>query len=601
MRTFRMTLSMIMLFTAATAMAQAPQSFKSIATGGTIDDNLDISFDPIELRFIDGMHFYTNLSNLTSSTERLMDNTFSNNEFLLGVSLPNPWVENLWTAAAWQIRNTENSNFIGIDPDWTYGNMAQENGTGMLNYRYYEFRDLDGDGDWDREESVFQEFTDYTTSDKFGFTLNNSYLTDMGTFGLMIARRSQVSSGDRSSAGSLGSGALGAYVAGSQTFSRSVTERDVSGTDPFDDLTWSESGAFETTNTNADTWVNMAYMTEWNEYEVRGDFGYNSESDLIEGSDRYHGEIEDFDPTIIDYIDTYRETDTFEEKQNEEGSAFTLGGSIRETFQQGTTRLDDGYWQAGLNLQFGGCDYEASDDARFTSNEEFFDGAAAGGTDYVEQITETELASDKGTADDFGFGLWTVYNRQLSDNLTFGFGAGWSSSSTTRSTDYVVDYRKVEDLDYTDPLTNDRVITETESFGADRSWERTSSQFNCPVGLEYRTGKRGQWAWRCGSRFTRTAIVTTDDLKAVDSQCQENTVFTQWSDGTETTVITDNMYGSSKEEVHNTFSSTSFYYGMGYTPTDNLQIDMIYMFGGGFDLIDSDFFRDLRISITLNN
>jgi len=597
-----MALSMILLFAAATAMAQAPQSFRSIATGGTIDDNLDISFDPIELRFIEGMHFYTNLSNLTSSTERLLNNV-CDNEFMLGVSLPNPWLSNLWTAFAWQMENTENSNFVVIDPDWTYGNMPQENGVGMLDYNYIAWLDTNFDGVYDQQQSIFQEVTDYNTNDSYGFTLNNSYLTDMGTFGVLIARRSQVMTGDIASAGNLGSGygPLSQQAAGSQTFRRSVTIHDEGG--DYDITDWSENGTYETTNTDANTWVNMAFMTEWNEYEVRGDFGFNSQSDMIEGSDRYHGEVDDNDPSISGYTDTYRETDTFEEKQNEEGSTFTLAGSIRETLQQGTSRLNDGYWQAGVSMQFGGCDYEASEASDFSSAEDYFDGNNAGGLDFQETVSRSELTSDKGTADDFGFSFWSVYNRQLGDNLTFGFGAGWNSNSTTRSTDYVVDFREVTNYDYYDNAFNDDwEQTETQEFGADRTWERTASTFSCPVGLEYRTGKRGQWAWRCGSRFSRTSIVTTDDLQAVASETTPYTTVRDYDGATpDTEVITDNRYGSSREEIHDTFSITTFYYGMGYTPTDNLQVDVIYMFNGGFDLLDSDFFRDLRISITLNN
>jgi hypothetical protein len=602
MRTIRMTLSIILLFAASIALAQAPQSFRSTATGGTIDDNLDLSFDPIELRFIEGMHFYTNLSNLTSSTERLLSNV-SDGEFMFGVALPNPWVSNLWTAVGYRMRNTETSNYITFDPDWNFGNMAQETGFGMLNYTYNAFIDTDGDGDWDLEERAFQEFTDYATDDSYSFSLNNSYLTDMGTFGALINRSSQVMTGDQSSAVSLGSGSgpLGTYAAGSQTFTRSITDRDISGVTEYDISSLSESGAFETTRTISNTTANLAFMTEWNQYELRGDGGFNAETDLTEGSDRYHGEVANYNPGINDFIDTYEETDSFEEKQNEEGSVFRLGGSIRETFQQGATRLNDGFWQAGVNMQFGGCDYEASDDSRFTSEEIYFDGADTLVVDYTRNISSSELTSDKGSTDDFSFGFWTVYNRQFGDNLTFGFGAGWNYNSVSRSTDYIVDFSRTTNYIHDDVNLNDWVRYETESFGADRTWEKTTTSFNCPVGLEYRTGKKNQWAWRCGSRFTRTSTVTTDDLQAIDSESVERRVRTEYDDGTETLTVSDNLYGSSKEEIHNTLSNTNFYYGMGYSPTANLQIDMIYIFAGGFDFIDSDFFQDLRISITLNN
>jgi len=78
-----------LLLMTGTAVAQDVFSFRNIATGGTIDDNLDLVYDPIELRFVNGMHFYTNLSNLTSTREKLFNNV-ADNEFLIGVSMQNP-------------------------------------------------------------------------------------------------------------------------------------------------------------------------------------------------------------------------------------------------------------------------------------------------------------------------------------------------------------------------------------------------------------------------------------------------------------------------------------------------------------------------------
>ena len=44
-----------------------PQSFRSQALGGTVDDDLDLVYDPIELRFVSGIRLYTNLSNVISN------------------------------------------------------------------------------------------------------------------------------------------------------------------------------------------------------------------------------------------------------------------------------------------------------------------------------------------------------------------------------------------------------------------------------------------------------------------------------------------------------------------------------------------------------
>lgn len=602
MKIINLVLCVIMLSAAATAIAQPPPpaSFRNIATGRTIDDNLDLAFDPIELRFIEGMHLYTNLSNLTSTNEKLMNN-ISDNEFMLGAALANPWLKNHWTSFGWRMENTENSNWINIDPDLGYGWLPNENGWGQFGYDYKAFLDTDWDGVHDQEHTISQEVTDYVTDDNSHFALNNTYLHSLGTFGFLFSRGSRVTTDDISGAAALGTGhgSLDQYFTGSQTFDTDVAIHDIGG--DYDMNTWSERGAFESTGTNTNTVFDLAYMTNWKKFEVRGDCGIIMNSDLEECRDRYHGEELFNDPAVSGYKDTYTETQTFDDNLTEEGTDFIMGCSIRETFQPGNARIDDGFWQAGANMRMGGYDYEACEDFDHSSLEEYFDGDGLGFMDFSEDISETELIRDKGSADVLGFMLWGRYIRQLGPNLTFGCSAGWTRNSTSLTADYLADFERVEEMDYNDnTFIDDYVQTETESFAADHVWEEVVSTLTFPVGLEYRTGERSQWAWRCSSRFTRTSIETTDEFDAIASECTPFTLEIDY-DGATPDVETygDNIYGSSKEVIHNTFSTTLFSYGVGYTATPNLQIDFLCVFDGGFDLLDSDFFKDLRLSITL--
>ena len=66
--------------------------------------------------------------------------------------------------------------------------------------------------------------------------------------------------------------------------------------------------------------------------------------------------------------------------------------------------------------------------------------------------------------------------------------------------------------------------------------------------------------------------------------------------------IEDNTYSSSSEQTKTTFSQTDYYYGLGFRPTDNLQIDLLGFLGGygdEEDLLDADFYKQLRLSFTL--
>ena len=46
-------------------------SYRGLALGNIISDDLDLVYDPIELQFIEGVRVYTNLSNATSGEEKL--------------------------------------------------------------------------------------------------------------------------------------------------------------------------------------------------------------------------------------------------------------------------------------------------------------------------------------------------------------------------------------------------------------------------------------------------------------------------------------------------------------------------------------------------
>ncbi|MDI6802400.1 MAG: hypothetical protein QME58_00960 [Bacteroidota bacterium] len=74
----------------STVNSQEPLSFRNKALGGIVSDNLDLIYDPIELRFVDTLHLYTNLSNLTSGYEEIFNN-LTDNELLLGASRQNPF------------------------------------------------------------------------------------------------------------------------------------------------------------------------------------------------------------------------------------------------------------------------------------------------------------------------------------------------------------------------------------------------------------------------------------------------------------------------------------------------------------------------------
>nr|MBC8416063.1 hypothetical protein [Candidatus Cloacimonadota bacterium] len=163
----------LLLFSMANAQTQ---SFRSIALGTIIDDDLDLVYDPIELKFVEGSRLYTNLSNLTSSNENVFDNV-TDDTYLIGFSTKNPFIENLWNAVLIKFENSKTSNYVSIDSD--LNGWDDIDGYGTLIDEYTAYEDNTGDDIYDILTTISQEVSDFSETNYFNFVLNNTY--DLGS------------------------------------------------------------------------------------------------------------------------------------------------------------------------------------------------------------------------------------------------------------------------------------------------------------------------------------------------------------------------------------------------------------------------------------
>ena len=174
----------LLMFSMANALTP---SFRSIALGTIIDDDLDLVKDPIELKFVEGSRLYTNLSNLINTDEEILANN-SDDTFLIGYSTKNPFVENLWNAVFIEFQKTKMPHNVQIDSnlDGTY----DVDGWGSLSDEFTGYYDLNGDGLYDIIKQISQERSDYDEVNQVEFALNNTY--DIGNF--VIGAKFQYSS-----------------------------------------------------------------------------------------------------------------------------------------------------------------------------------------------------------------------------------------------------------------------------------------------------------------------------------------------------------------------------------------------------------------------
>ena len=89
-------------------------SYRGLALGNIIADDLDLIYDPIELQFVEGIRVYTNLSNATSGEEKLFGN-FSDDQFLFGISAEGPFLNFIHHSFLIKFQKSEIPNSISID------------------------------------------------------------------------------------------------------------------------------------------------------------------------------------------------------------------------------------------------------------------------------------------------------------------------------------------------------------------------------------------------------------------------------------------------------------------------------------------------------
>jgi hypothetical protein len=553
------------------------QSFRSIALGTIIDDDLDLVYDPIELKFVEGSRLYTNLSNLTSSNENVFDN-ITDDTYLIGFSGKCPFVENLWRAVLIKFENSKTSNYVSIDSD--LNGWDDIDGYGTLTDEYTAYEDTSGDDIYDTITMISQEVGDFTETNYFNFVLNHTY--DLGS--IVIGGRIDFSKS-----------CFDDYT----DYYLDYTHHDIETN--FDEITMDGLEDYNYTNefTTFD-FLGSVLLPNINGYEIRGDINFQNRNTSWSTDDSEEDRTDLFDIDIPGLEDYEIDQATFNSTVEEKGNSFAVGGSIRKTFNQATERKNDGYWRLGAGINFGSFDYKDSEEDINTYFDKFLDPEDSLNIDYIETITGKEESADDGTNKIFGFDFFFRLNYPLDEKVYFGIGGHLDHNTANRETDYTESIENIENYEILDEeaTADDYTITETYGYTADRTYERSQTILTLPVGIEYKFTNNNKWAGRFGAIF-RNVFTTINDAKQI-TNAEPFITETELGDGTTDVVIEDNIYESTSEHNSSAYSDTDFYYGLGFQPTDRLQIDLLGYFGSaGNSLLDADFYRNLRLSFTL--
>jgi hypothetical protein len=252
----------------------------------------------------------------------------------------------------------------------------------------------------------------------------------------------------------------------------------------------------------------------------------------------------------------------------------------------------------GLTALFSSFDYKDATEREFTSAEKVYDGTG-GLVDFERTISNKNPSGDDGTGSVNIFNFVSRLNIPLTDGVYFGIGGYYSIVSSKIETEYTEKIYNITNYERTDGVQNtlDYLRTETFAQTADRTVEDYLTVLTIPVGIEYRFNESKTWAMRFGSVFQYTSQ-TFDEEKKIKT-ANPRVVNTVYGDGSSTTTTDPNSYLSYAEHSSESNSNTLLTYGLGWIPTQNLQIDLLTYFDTrNYDTI-IQYLKSLRLSFVL--
>lgn len=578
-----------------------PLSFRNQALGGTVNDHLDLVYDPIELSFVEGTHLFTNLSNVTSGNEQLFDGV-SDNAYLLGVSSRNRFIPNLWSALLVSFRDSRENGPIVIDSDLDgFADIFEQ---GEYENLFNAFLDIDNNGLFDIEQRIRQQKSNFPRRNQAVLTLNNTILASGWTYGFRF-RYGRYEDRGNQAAGVYGSGAgplfgttqndpsfLLNYDVDEVGFNRALFEQD-------------EQGDFDTANRRRFWDVSLSMMNYFQlgnieQLELRMDAGIRGERQTLDIDDSYQGSYANYNANILAFQDSFFEQQTDVTEQEDKASGFHLGLGGKKVFQKAPERRHDGFWSVSVNYQRMELDYRMSNTGTVNRDRNLFDGADTLLAD-VRSVTDSRLdIRDDGNGTAQSIALNGRINYRVGEQVVLGMAARYSYRWIDRTSEFTssnMTDTRFEEID--NLLSNDYRLLLEESFAADRDFFLRRHQVILPVGLEYRFTESRKWALRIGAIFDYVRDRTSDRFQV--TSLQPRVITRTFDDGRVDIEVVDDSFESRDSRLRSRQSSSVFTYGLGYQATEALQVDLLGFWGNSqdSDLLDTAFWRSLRLSVAL--
>lgn len=548
------TLTFLAVVVTGITLAQ-PQSFRSMSTGGMILDDLDLWFSgmlftqPVPDRLLDlnGIRVYTGLSNLSTGTDMIFEETDNTRGgFLLGGSWsPNGKPYGLGILTEFMDDRILEDLFLAGP-----GGFPFVYGQGEVEGTWSEYTDSDGDGTLDTRHTVYQKETGRSDSTSLSAGVYGAWAPNeslkLGLGISMIQTESEINSGDMNYSTTVSDSNI---VDGIETY---FMDNDASGTEK------------ETMNGMRVSVSGRGPMTD--KLEIGGMFQYSSLSSDISSEIEETG-IEDFLPDESDIYDisvwSMSEDYTISTSGNRFGGGLDMGFQIDEDWK----------------LEFAGAYYMMSLDGTTGDFSINFDSTYIVTIDPFIDTTDVSMTGSGDVTKDISNNIFTTglkISATPAKAVIISIGTLFSIHDNENTMQYTSSNTEIEtysdgDGELSDP--DDYVSTSIWSQTVETKTTSSTTRISIPIGLEF--GVLPEVSVRLGASpgFVWENNEVTTDLIAASPM----TTYTVYGDGTDRTVVEDPWYTTdgTRTESDDSYTEIPFSYGVGYSPSDYVQIDLM--------------------------
>lgn len=544
------------------------ESFKRQSTF-ILDDDLENILSPWTIYDVDGWRLFTKLSNLTGSNEELMNN-YSDKSFMIGALLPE-FLPALRTGIFWSTLKSTVPNYVSIDPL----SIGAVSGYGSVYGIWNQFVDVDGDGNMDIHNYVTEHKADFY--EELWTSTNFIVAYDLGTSIVGFNYQRYKFFGKGTKFDTLDLSVYDLYPNFVESLNEVEGTRDLS------------EGLFE-----------FPSNLYWLSFLLKDLAGYRT--GITVGADFYKELVDNKDYSNF-FRDLAPNNQNYENNERYNGADYFQWVNPVNIFvvRLNALKKEEGNLnEFGFNFFYGmGGDYKRE------RSDYYEESNLTGVLGFTERATNNEYLVDSVNLDynEMGMGFFGRIIRKLGENVEFGIGLNINTSqnSTTydgHSNEY---YRETYNDGDNEALDSDDYV-ETGTFNATYNIEEKHVQttFNVPVGVEITITPKKNWFIRFGANPSKILHSSTEKFEIVSYTNKVVTNITGAGDTTITITPPDLPAEYKTSEYYETQELTSFSYGLGWHPNNNISIDFITMFGSSTGtILDLSWIRSLRISTTL--